>query len=873
MKKISIISLMSVLASLTIADQISITATNRDQGATIYATSNSMAYINQATARVGDTAAGLPMVYVIPFQLPSLTGGVVTNVSLELNAPTKAAFGSNLIYMDVVGLRVDSSPNVSTNNDPSMTGGMVVGDGVQLINSTVVVPLRGKYTLDASYFYSIYAGDPDAAGKFVFLMVRPDAVDPFASNSYLEFATADNTTVTNRPTLTITTGDAILPVANFSANPVAGDVPLQVVFNDTSTGTIENRYWDFGDGVTTNTTLTSLSHTYMSAGTFTVKLAVSGPAGVSTNIQSDLIAAVSDAPTANFSANLNSGAVPLAVSFTDTSTGSITNRFWNFGDGVTTNTTSTAIAHTYTVDGTFTVELIVGGPAGVSTNTQVDYITASLVVPTADFGVDKTNGYAPLTVTFTNLSSGSVTNSHWDFGDGVTTNTGSVSVQHIYSSTGFYTVGLTAIGPAGSNLCTKAGFIEVKDPSVYWTGAGADNHWNTGGNWDTGSQPAFGRTATFAGDAGAVSNPDVNGTTNLGISLNFKTAGWTISDSAGTGAIRVDGGMTISSDGVGVNHLDTGITASGSTVVRMTIGSGNTLRVSRGFLPNNIDFGASSGVLVFDGSVNQGSSVYSASPLTCPALMTILVNTVSPNIFSLSVAKIYGRLGGTGTLSGYQYQTSTIESGGVLAPGGNGEFGDEIGTMVFASASTNLRHSVSFETGSTFEVQLGANLGSNDKLVLNSYGGGYVNIKAGVTLNLLGGGAIQDGTYTIMENLATDMADIAGTFTAVNYNGSAVDTNKVTVSYLGDSITVTVVGLNGDGPLPPASTVTLGTRGAGQDVINWTTAQGSGFVYSVYYATNLLSGFLPLATDLPDTVNQWTNNINTSPVFYKIECR
>jgi PKD repeat protein len=77
--------------------------------------------------------------------------------------------------------------------------------------------------------------------------------------------------------------------ANFSGTPTNGVAPLAVTFTDTSTGTITNRFWDFGDSNTTNFTVqTSPVHTY-GAGVYTVTLVVSGPAGVSTNIQLNAI--------------------------------------------------------------------------------------------------------------------------------------------------------------------------------------------------------------------------------------------------------------------------------------------------------------------------------------------------------------------------------------------------------------------------------------------------------------------------------------------------------------------------------------------------------------------------------------------------------
>jgi len=83
-------------------------------------------------------------------------------------------------------------------------------------------------------------------------------------------------------------------------------------------------------------------------------------------------------PVASFAGNPTSGAEPLAVTLTDTSMGSITNRFWSFGDGCTTNTTATTVAHTYQA-GTYGVTLIESGPAGVSTNAKPNFVVAFTV--------------------------------------------------------------------------------------------------------------------------------------------------------------------------------------------------------------------------------------------------------------------------------------------------------------------------------------------------------------------------------------------------------------------------------------------------------------------------------------------------------------
>ena len=88
------------------------------------------------------------------------------------------------------------------------------------------------------------------------------------------------------------TGRGMLtPAANFSASPSIGPATLLVMFTDASTGTITNRYWDFGDGLTTNTVVTNLSHPYGLAGTNAVQLIVSGPGGTSTNATSIVVTA------------------------------------------------------------------------------------------------------------------------------------------------------------------------------------------------------------------------------------------------------------------------------------------------------------------------------------------------------------------------------------------------------------------------------------------------------------------------------------------------------------------------------------------------------------------------------------------------------
>ena len=100
-------------------------------------------------------------------------------------------------------------------------------------------------------------------------------------------------------------------------------------------------------------------------------------------------------PVAVPQASLLSGTAPLAVSFTDLSTGSVTSWLWTFGDG----TTSTAQnpSHTYAVPGNYSVTLAVTGPGGSDTEGLSIEVccTITLADVAVDFGSNGLWSYGP----------------------------------------------------------------------------------------------------------------------------------------------------------------------------------------------------------------------------------------------------------------------------------------------------------------------------------------------------------------------------------------------------------------------------------------------------------------------------------------------
>ncbi len=142
---------------------------------------------------------------------------------------------------------------------------------------------------------------------------------------------------------------------------------------------------------------------------------------------------VNAAYVAGFSGTPTSGSAPLTVQFTDLSSGAPSSWYWDFGDRATAETQNPS--HIYTAPGTYSIRLTVTGGGFSDSNLQIGYITVDVPTPTptvttptqtetttssikAGFSGSPTTGTAPLTVKFTESSTGSPTSWYWDFGDG-----------------------------------------------------------------------------------------------------------------------------------------------------------------------------------------------------------------------------------------------------------------------------------------------------------------------------------------------------------------------------------------------------------------------------------------------------------------------
>jgi PKD repeat protein len=321
-------------------------------------------------------------------------------------------------------------------------------------------------------------------------------------------------------------------VADFEGSPTSGDAPLTVNFTDLSSGDPISWGWDFGDGG--SSFVRNPSYTYSEAGTYDVTLIV-----MNSLLEMDMVTKVDyitvtgpagNPPIADFSASPTSGEAPLSVQFTDLSTNNPTSWSWDFGDGVGTSTLQNP-TYTYNAAGTYTVTLTATNAYGSGFETKTNYINVT-ELPVADFEGSPTSGDAPLTVNFTDLSTGSPASWSWDFGDGETSTQQNPS--HTYNATGFYTVTLTATNAYGSDVVTKTDYINVTEPSTGVTVTGINPETASNGSYSfdatiTGSGFADGASVTFengSGPAPKASNIIVteNGTI-IAVAIKLKSGG------------------------------------------------------------------------------------------------------------------------------------------------------------------------------------------------------------------------------------------------------------------------------------------------------------------------------------------------------------
>lgn len=229
-----------------------------------------------------------------------------------------------------------------------------------------------------------------------------------------------------------------IPVANFSATSECLEFTTTFTNNSTvTTGTITQNDWDFADGTGTSTLLNP-TYTYASSGTFNVELTVTSDSGCTHSVIVPVT--VYPKPTADF--NVADVCLNVAASITDASIGNggtVNQWEWDYTNNGTTDNTTQNPSNFYATDGTFDIKLVATTADGCK-DTIIKPVTIH-PMPIADFTY--VNACYGSDVDFTSTStvtSGTITNWDWQFGNGQTSAIENPSEN--YASEGLYNVQL-----------------------------------------------------------------------------------------------------------------------------------------------------------------------------------------------------------------------------------------------------------------------------------------------------------------------------------------------------------------------------------------------------------------------------------------------
>lgn len=230
------------------------------------------------------------------------------------------------------------------------------------------------------------------------------------------------------------------PSADFTHTPACEDLPVSF---SNSSGNVSYAYWEIG---TSYYYAQSPTHTFLSPGDYRLYAEFHTLDGCVSTVNETVQVPAPLSP--DFSVMKN--CVGQEAVFTDITTGvdPVVARLWSFSGGQ--SSTSNPAAHTYTQQGSQTVNLHVTTQSGCAyqKSRQVQVISP----PQAAFTAVPLTGAYPLDVSFVNASS-NATSFYWEFMDGSGQTSEVESPVHTFSDEGSFDVRLTAYNP---QLCESS---------------------------------------------------------------------------------------------------------------------------------------------------------------------------------------------------------------------------------------------------------------------------------------------------------------------------------------------------------------------------------------------------------------------------------
>jgi len=175
-------------------------------------------------------------------------------------------------------------------------------------------------------------------------------------------------TVTSQQSVTVTSPPPPPLSASFTFKPSSPDAGQAVSFIGSASGGVSpySYSWSFGDGGTASGSL--VSHTFQSAGTYTVILTIKDSAGQIA--KSSQTITVNARPSASISYSPSNPLPLLSVTFTGSATGGTQpySYSWDFGDGTTAS--GQTVSHSYLLPGSYVVTLTITDANGQTFTTS-----------------------------------------------------------------------------------------------------------------------------------------------------------------------------------------------------------------------------------------------------------------------------------------------------------------------------------------------------------------------------------------------------------------------------------------------------------------------------------------------------------------------
>jgi gliding motility-associated-like protein len=251
------------------------------------------------------------------------------------------------------------------------------------------------------------------------------------------------------------------PSANFTISSILRtcSLPIKVDFNNSDPG-VSSLLWNFGDGATSTSAITS--HTYTDPGSFSVSLEVIGVNGCLNKVTKTNLIYFGPPVITKFIGVPYKGCVPYTakLSAAITAPEPIATYLWDFGDGTTS--TSASPSHTYSDTGHYNISLDITTVSGCKGSYTLPNAVILSSKPTANFSASPREACAFEKIYFSDSSTGVVTGWIWAFGDG-----GVSSLQNpvrSYVDTGFFDVTLIATNNFCADTLVIPDFIYINPP-------------------------------------------------------------------------------------------------------------------------------------------------------------------------------------------------------------------------------------------------------------------------------------------------------------------------------------------------------------------------------------------------------------------------